>query len=298
LDPVVINGFQTTKIDVSGDVTIAASVGGSGPPVLLLHGYPQHRYMWRHVAPELAERYTVVAPDLRGYGESDAPPAGADGAGYSKRAMAADQVAVMRALGHQRFAVIGHDRGARVTHRMCLDHPDAVVAAAVLDIVPTLRLFDDTDQAFATAYYHWFFLIQAPDLPERMIGADPEYFLRTTLDRWSAPGFTYDEETLARYVAAFDTDTIRASCDDYRAAAAIDLEHDRADIDARIGCPLLVMWGRTGAMHRLYDVAATWRERATDVRHVVADCGHFLPEEAPRETLAALTTFLEESATW
>lgn len=294
----MINGFQTMKFDVPGDVTIAASVGGSGPPVLLLHGYPQHRYMWRHVAPALATRYTVVVPDLRGYGESDAPEAGPDGAGYSKRAMAADQVAVMRELGHERFAVIGHDRGARVTHRMCLDHPDAVVAAAVLDIVPTLRLFDDTDQAFATAYYHWFFLIQAADLPERMIGADPEYFLRTTLDRWSAPSFTYDEDTLARYVAAFDTDTIRASCDDYRAAAAIDLDHDRADIDARITCPLLVMWGRTGAMHRLYDVAATWRERATDVRDVVADCGHFLPEEAPQETLAALTTFLEESATW
>ena len=294
----MIKGFQTVKIDVPGDVTIAASVGGSGPPVLLLHGYPQHRYMWRHVAPELATRYTVVVPDLRGYGESSAPQAGADGAGYSKRAMAADQVAVMRSFGHERFAVIGHDRGARVAHRMCLDHPDAVVAAAVLDIVPTLRLFDDTDQAFATAYYHWFFLIQAPDLPERMIGADPEYFLRTTLERWSAPGFTYDEDTLARYVAAFDADTIRASCDDYRAAAAIDLEHDRADIDARITCPLLVMWGRTGAMHRLYDVAATWRDRAIDVRAVAADCGHFIPEEQPRETLAALTTFLEESATW
>lgn len=294
----MITGFETVHIDVPGGVRIAASVAGDGPPLLLLHGYPQHRFMWRHVAPALAERYTVVATDLRGYGDSAAPEAGVDGGGYSKRTMAADQVAAMASLGHQRFAVVGHDRGARVTHRMCLDHPERVAAAAVLDIVPTLRLFDDTDQAFATAYYHWFFLIQAPDLPERMIGADPGFFLRTTLDRWSAPGFAFDEDVLKRYVDAFDPDTIRASCDDYRAAAAIDLVHDRADIDARVTCPLLVMWGRAGAMHRLYDVAATWRDRATDVRAAPVDCGHFIPEEAPAQTLTALTTFLEDVPSW
>lgn len=290
-------GFSDTRIDVDG-VTIAASVGGSGPPVLLLHGYPQHRWMWRHLAPPLAERYTVVVPDLRGYGQSDAPDGGAATVAYAKRTMANDQVGLMRALGFTRFAAIGHDRGARVTHRMCLDHPDAVAAAAVLDIVPTLTLFDATDQDFATAYYHWFFLIQAPPLPERMIGAAPDFFLRTTLERWSGPSFTFADDDLARYVAAFDADTIRASCDDYRAAAGIDLQHDRADRDRRIACPLLVMWGENGAMHRLYDVAATWSDRADDVQARSVPCGHFLPEEAPDATLAALTAFLEGVPAW
>lgn len=294
----VIDGFETVRVDVADGVTIEASVAGEGPAVLLLHGYPQHRLMWRSIAPVLAQRHTVVAADLRGYGRSSAPPAGDDVVGYSKRVMAGDQVVLMRELGHTRFAVVGHDRGARVAHRMCLDHPTAVAAAAVMDIVPTRYLFETTDQQFATAYYHWFFLIQPPDLPERMIGADADYFVRTTLDRWSAPTFRFDEDAAARYVDAFDADTIRASCDDYRAAAGIDLAHDREDADARVQCPLLVMWGRAGAMHRLYDVPATWADRAASIRAVSVDSGHFLPEEAPDETIAALTAFLDEVPAW
>ena len=292
-----MEGFTEQRIDV-GEVRIAASIGGAGPPLLLLHGYPQHRAMWRHVAPELAARYTVVATDLRGYGQSSKPPGDAAHHAYSKRAMAADQVAVMRSLGFERFAVCGHDRGARVAHRMCLDHPGAVAAAAVLDIVPTLHLFETTDRAFASAYYHWFFLSQPAELPERLIGAAAGDFLAMTLDRWSAPEFSFPPAVVAEYAAAFDEATIHASCEDYRAAATIDLEHDAADLDRRIECPLLVVWGERGAMHRLYDVPATWRERAHVITTRSLPCGHFVPEEAPRETVEALTAFLEEVPAW
>jgi len=212
--------------------------------------------------------------------------------------MAADQMAVMSRFGFERFAVAGHDRGGRVAHRMCLDHPDRIVAAAVIDIVPTLLLFETTDRAFAGAYYHWFFLSQAPDLPERLIGADPRYFLETTLDRWSGPDFAFDAETLDHYGRAFDTATIRASCDDYRAAAGIDLVHDDQDRSRRVTCPLLVLWGERGAMHRLHDVPETWTSRASDVSARSADCGHFVPEEAPDVTLAALLEHFDREELW
>jgi haloacetate dehalogenase len=289
-----IEGFTPHRVDV-GPVTIACEIAGSGPPLLLLHGYPQTRSMWRLVAPRLANDFTVVASDLRGYGESDAPPGDARHETYAKRAMAADQVALMGRLGFARFAVAGHDRGGRVAHRMCRDSPDAVSAAAVLDIVPTKYLFDGTDMAFASAYYHWFFLSQPPDLPERMIGADPEYFLRTTLDRWSGPTFTFPDDAIAHYVAAFTPGVIHASCEDYRAAASIDLEHDATDAD-HVRCPLLVAWGTLGAMHRLYDVPATWRDLATSVTAVPVESGHFLAEEAPDATADALGAFFREHA--
>jgi haloacetate dehalogenase len=292
-----MDGFSEQRVDV-GEVRIAASIGGTGPPLLLLHGYPQHRAMWRDVAPALADRYTVVAADLRGYGQSSKPPGDAGHVAYSKRAMAADQVAVMRRLGFGRFAVCGHDRGARVAHRMCLDHPEAVAAAAVLDIVPTLHLFETTDRAFASAYYHWFFLSQPADLPERLIGGAAADFVSMTLDRWSAPEFTFPPGVVAAYVDAFDPATIHASCEDYRAAATIDLDHDAADRGRRVECPLLVAWGDRGAMHRLYDVPATWRERAGDITALSLPCGHFVPEEAPRETVAALVAFLGEVRPW
>ena len=295
--PGVIEGFRTELVP-AGDVEVACEVGGAGPPLLLLHGYPQHRGMWRHVAPRLSDRFTVVVADLRGYGESSAPPGDPVHARYSKRTMAADQVAVMTALGFPRFAVCGHDRGARVAHRMCLDHPRAIVAAAVLDIVPTRHLFETTDMAFAAAYYHWFFLSQAPDLPERLIGGATEAFLRTTLERWSGPDFVFDEADVASYLAAFTPETIHASCEDYRAAATIDLEHDAADADARIACPLLVMWGELGAMHRLFDVPATWAPRADTIVACSAPCGHFLPEEAPDTTTTHLLEFLGSVAPW
>ncbi len=293
----MLDGFRNEVIDADG-VHICASVAGEGPPLLLLHGYPQTRWMWRHVAPALAEQYTVVATDLRGYGQSDAPGGPDDGSAYSKRLMAADQVTVMERLGFARFAVAGHDRGARVAHRMCLDHPDRVVAAAVIDIVPTLFLFEHTDRAFASAYYHWFFLSQRPPLPERLIGADPRSFLHITLERWSGPDFVFDADSFEHYVQAFGADTIRASCDDYRAAAGIDLEHDAEDRARRIRCPLLVMWGEQGAMHRLYDVPETWSAHAEQITARSAPCGHFVPEEAPRETLAAILEHLEEITPW
>jgi haloacetate dehalogenase len=292
-----IPGFADGREDVDG-VEIAYSRGGAGPPLLLLHGYPQHRGMWARVAPALAREWTVVAADLRGYGDSAKPPGDPAHERYSKRAMAADQVGLMRRLGFDRFAVCGHDRGGRVAHRMCLDHPEVVTAAAVVDIVPTRHLFATTDRAFADAYYHWFFLSQAPDLPEQLIGGSAGHFVRTTLERWSGPGFAFDEAAVSDYVAAFDAAAIHASCEDYRAAATIDLVHDEADADRRIGCPLLVLWGTRGAMHRLYDVPATWADRATAILAHTADCGHFVPEEAPEATIAAVGDLLSSVPPW
>jgi haloacetate dehalogenase len=287
----VLDGFEDRVIDVAGSA-VALSTAGAGPPLLLLHGYPQTRACWHRVAPELAERFTVVAADLRGYGGSAKPPGGPGHADYSKRAMAADLVGAMAALGHRRFAVAGHDRGGRVAHRMALDHPDVVERAAVLDIVPTRTLFSGVDQAFATAYYHWFFLIQPDGLPETMIGRDPEWFLRETLRRWSGRSRPIDEAAIREYVRAFsDPAAIHGSCEDYRAAATIDLEHDAADTGP-VGCPLLVLWGEHGAMHRLYDVLGTWRPLAREVEGRALPCGHFLPEEAPEETLAELVSFV------
>ncbi len=281
-------GFRRSTIGVTG-TDIAVAVAGSGPPLLLLHGFPQTMAMWHRVAPMLVEHFTVVCTDLRGYGASGRPEAGADHGGYSKRAMARDQVEVMSALGFDAFAVAGHDRGGRVARRMCLDHPDRVTAAAVLDIVPTATVFATTDQALATAYYHWFFLIQPDGLPERMIGADPRGWLGETLRRWAAPGFRFDPDALTEYERAFDDPaTIHAQCEDYRAAATIDLEHDAADAGQRIGCPLLVLWGTRGAMHRIYDVLGTWRGEGMHVRGRGLDCGHFPAEEAPAETAREL----------
>ena len=262
----LLAGFDEHDVEV-GEVTIHAAVAGSGPPLLLLHGYPQTHAMWHAVAPRLAVDVTVVA---------------------------ADQVALMERLGHETFAVAGHDRGARVTHRMCRDHPERVTRAAVLDIVPTTFVFDNTDLALAKAYYHWFFLSQPPELPERLIAGDPEYYLRRCLGSWSRRPGAFAEEVFAEYLRYFaDPATITATCEDYRAAISIDLEHDRAD-DARIRCALLVLWGGTGVVGTLYDVLAVWREAASDPALVTGrpmDCGHFMPEEEPEETYRALREF-------
>jgi haloacetate dehalogenase len=291
----VIPGFEERVVEVDG-TAVALETGGDGPPVLLLHGYPQTRTCWHRVAPELAERFRVVAADLRGYGDSAKPPGDPAHETYSKRAMALDMVGAMARLGHERFGVAGHDRGGRVAHRMVLDHPERVERAAVLDIVPTRTLFATADQRFATAYYHWFFLIQPDGLPETMIGRDPEWFLRETIRRWSGRAEPLAEEAIAEYARCFrDPAAVHASCEDYRAAATIDLEHDARDRGRRIACPLLVLWGEQGAMHRLYDVLATWRELADDVRGRALECGHFLPEERPRETAAALRDFFSAS---
>ncbi|WP_375463304.1 alpha/beta fold hydrolase [uncultured Methylobacterium sp.] len=285
-------GFHLHDIDADG-VRIRAAVGGAGPPLLLLHGHPQTHATWGRIAPRLAERFTVVAADLRGYGDSDKPPGGVGHAAYAKRAMAADQVAVMRALGHERFALVGHDRGGRVAHRLALDHPHAVTRLAVLDIAPTATMYARTDRAFATRYFWWFFLIQPEPLPERLIAADPAFFLRSQIDGQSkTPGAT-SEALFAEYLRCYaDPATRHAICEDYRAAASIDLEHDAADASARIAVPLLALWGAKGTVGQLYDVLATWREKATDVSGHALACGHTLQEEAPEETLAALLDFL------
>jgi haloacetate dehalogenase len=287
----MFDGFSSRRVQTSG-ATIHARSAGSGPPLLLIHGYPQTHAMWHKVAPRLAARFTVVAPDLRGYGDSGRPAAGADHAGYSKRAMAQDMAELMGALGHERFAVAGHDRGARVAHRLCLDHAERVTRAAVLDIAPTYTMYATADRAFAEAYYHWFFLIQPYDLPERLIGADPAYWVRAKLAAWSRNEGAFEPAAVAEYIRCFsDPAAIHATCEDYRAAASIDLRHDEADMGRKVGCPLLVLWGAKGFVGRRYDVLATWRERAADVRGHAVPAGHFLPEEAPEETYEALDAF-------
>lgn len=290
----MFEGFKAERVATSG-AEIFARVGGGGPPLLLLHGYPQTHAIWHRVAPALAERFTTVCADLRGYGDSGKPPSDPAHHAYAKRASARDMVELMKALGFERFMVAGHDRGGRVVHRMCLDHPGRVERAAVLDIVPTRTLFRATNQALATGYYHWFFLIQPEPLPERLIGADPLFYLHRKLGHWSAGKDVawVAPEALAEYERCFsDPAVIHASCEDYRAAATVDLEHDEADLDARIRCPLLVLWGERGLMHRHFDVLATWREKATGrVEGRPLPCGHFLPEEAPDETLAEFQRF-------
>ncbi len=282
-------GFETRDIETSG-ARIRVRAGGAGPPLLLLHGYPQTSAMWRHVAPALAERFTVVAPDLRGYGASSKPPSGTDCINYSKREMARDQVEVMAALGHTRFGLAGHDRGGRVAHRLAADWPDRVERLCVLDIAPTREMYRDATDALARAYWHWFFLILPPPRPERMIGADPDAWWREKCGGGPG-GLEIFGEALEEYLAAFrDPDAIRATCDDYRAAADIDIAHDDAD-DSKLPMPLLCLWGAKGVIERCYDPLALWRERAADVRGHALPCGHFMPEELPAEITRELAEF-------
>ena len=295
-------GFETAFHAVNG-IELFARTGGDpkGTPVLLLHGYPQSHAMWHRVAMRLAPRHRLVIPDLRGYGDSTKPlPAATpelDHAQHSKRAMAGDLVALMRSLGHERFSVVGHDRGGRVAHRLALDHPGLVDKLALIDIVPTLDMYDATDMRFASWYYHWFFLIQPSPLPERMIGGDPSFYLRWTLGGWGAGGLDHIEpEALAAYERCFcRADAIHAACEDYRASASIDLDHDRASRAAgeKIACEMLVLWGERGVVGRLYDPLALWRAQcAASVRGHAMAAGHFIPEELPVETSVALLDFL------
>jgi haloacetate dehalogenase len=290
----MFEGFEARRV-ATGGAEIFLRTAGQGAPLLLLHGYPQTHAIWHRVAPALAERFTVVCADLRGYGDSGKPASDPEHAAYSKRAMAWDMVETMAALGFDRFMVAGHDRGGRVAHRMCLDHPERVGRAAVLDIVPTRTVFRATNQAIATGYYHWFYLIQPEPLPERMIGADPLFYLHQKLGHWSGDKDTAwtAPEALAEYQRCFaDPAVVHASCEDYRAAATIDLAQDEADLERKIGCPLLVLWGEKGLMHRNFDVLATWREKAAGpVEGKPLPCGHYLPEEQPEATLRELERF-------
>ncbi len=279
----------TQRLVETSEASINLRHGGSGPPVLLLHGHPQTHAMWHRVAPRLAESYTIVCADLRGYGDSSKPPTTSDHEPYSKRAMARDMIEVMKALGFDRFAVVGHDRGGRCAYRMALDHPDRILALSVLDILPTYEHFARTDMAFAMGYWHWFFLAQPHPIPETLISSDPDtFYLRR--------GRTmFDPQALAEYRRCYtDPATIAAMCEDYRAGATIDMHLDEADKRAgrRIACPVQALWGLKNGLERWYDVLAVWREWADHVEGQGIDCGHYLAEEAPDETLAALEPFL------
>ena len=295
-------GFETAIHSV-GAVEAFARIGGNprDEPVLLLHGYPETHAMWHRVAIRLAPTHRLVIPDLRGYGDSTKPAPAAtpelDHAQHSKRAMADDLVGLMRALGHDRFAVVGHDRGGRVAHRLALDHPERVARLALLDIVPTLDMYETTDMRFASWYYHWFFLIQPTPLPERMIGGDPKFYLHWTLGGWGSNGLGFVEpEALAEYERCFcRADAIHAACEDYRASASIDLEHDRASRTAgeKIACELLVLWGTRGVVGRLYDPLALWRAQSiAAVEGEALPAGHFIPEELPDEIVTRLRVFM------
>jgi haloacetate dehalogenase len=289
-------GFTKTEIKTSG-ARIVTVHGGKGPPLLLLHGNPFSHLSWQKFAPRLAEEFTVVATDLRGYGDSEKPPGGDDHSGYSFRAMAQDQIEVMKALGHHRFYVAGHDRGARVVHRMCLDHQEKVARAAILDIIPQHHLFNHVTKSWATFSWHWFFMIQPYDFPEHLMSADPDFFISKKLAKTKQGLSFFDPAALEEYKRYMrNPATVHAMCEDYRATATVDLAMDTKDFEARkkITCPSLILWGATGGVGRNHDPGPgeIWQRYATDIRraHAVAS-GHYLSEEAPDETYKELREF-------
>ena len=283
-------GFRRQTIETGG-TTINVVSGGNGPPLLLLHGYPQTHIEWRKIAPDLAKDFTLVMPDLRGYGDSGKPPAGDNHINYAKRAMALDQVEVMEALGFRQFALVGHDRGARVAHRLTLDHPDRVTRLVMMDICPTHYMYRTTDREFASGYYHWFFLIQPAPFPETLIGRSVDDVLKQFMGSVMPKGI--EPDAYAEYRRCFgNAATIHATCEDYRAAASIDLIHDEADMATKIRCPLLILWGANGLVGRKYDVVSVWRARAGNVSGKALPGGHWLAEELPEQTLAEIRTFL------
>jgi haloacetate dehalogenase len=287
--------FEQRSVRTDGEVQIAFRIGGTGPPLLLLHGHPETHAIWHRVAPKLAEHFTLVLPDLRGYGDSSKPAGQQDHSNYSKRVMANDMLVLMRSLGFQRFDVLAHDRGARVAHRLAMDQPAAVGRLAMLDIAPTLAMYEQTNEAFARAYWHWFFLIQPAPLPERLIEAEPAAYITDLMGGRSAGLSPFDPRALAEYQrCAALPGAAHGFCEDYRAAAGIDLDHDRADRDAghRLAMPVLVLWGRDGVIEKCFEPLAEWRRVAVDVRGEPIPCGHYIPEEAPAELLAAALPFL------
>lgn len=287
-------GFERGRFEASG-AQINYLRAGAGEPVLLLHGYPQTHACWHRIAPQLARRYTVVCADLRGYGDSSKPAGLPDHSNYSKRAMAQDMVELMASLGFERFHLVGHDRGGRVAHRLAADHPDRVHTVAVLDISPTLKMFERTDMAFARAYYHWFLMLQPAPQPEEMLAGRVPFNILGRVGRDEPDLSKFSEQAVSEYVRCFaDPAAIHASCEDYRAAGTIDLEHDRADraTGRKLRMPLLALWGAEGVIASMFDCLADWREVADDVSGRALPCGHFVPEEAPEETLAEIASFL------
>jgi haloacetate dehalogenase len=287
-------GFRRELARANG-VDINAVIGPKrdAPALLLLHGYPQTHAIWHKVAPRLAQRFNVVASDLRGYGDSSKPPGSPGHENYTKREMAKDQVELMRALGHERFFLAGHDRGGRVAHRLAADHPASVIKVALLDIAPTLAMYEQTNEAFARAYWHWFFLILPAHIPEKMIGADPKLFLRKKMGAGAAGLAPFTPEAWAEYERCFTSGVIHASCEDYRAAAGVDLDHDRADREAgrKVKAPLLALWGGHGIIGRCFEPLDEWRRVADDVRGHSLPSGHYIAEEAPDLLVAELERF-------
>lgn len=289
-------GFETAQHDVNG-IRVFARHGGKGKPLLLLHGFPQTHAIWHRIAQQLRDEFFLVMPDLRGYGDSSKPADAPSHASYSKRAMAADMLALMQQLGHERFFVVGHDRGGRVAHRLALDHAASVERLCLIDIAPTLDMYAATDLAFASAYYHWFHLIQPAPLPERMIGGNAKFYLQWKLGGWGASNLDYIEpQALAEYERCFCTaEGIHGACEDYRASAGIDLEHDRQSRERgeKIACALHVLWGERGVVHKLFDPLALWRAQcAGPVTGQLMPAGHFIPEELPQATASELHRFL------
>jgi haloacetate dehalogenase len=289
----MLNGFHSQTVQRDG-VALHTRIGGEGPPLLLLHGHPQSMAMWHRVAPVLAQRFTLVLMDLRGYGDSARPVAGPGHTAHSKREMARDAIAAMARHGFDRFCVLAHDRGARVAHRLALDYPDAVRRLMLLDIAPTLAMYEQTGEAFARAYWHWFFLIQPPPLPEALIASDAVRYVRSVMGSRHAGLAPFDPAALAEYErCAALPGTAVSICEDYRASATIDLDHDRADVAAghQLTQPVRVLWGEHGTVARCFDVLALWRERAADVSGHSLPCGHYIAEEAPERLAAEALSF-------
>ena len=287
--------FESFLIEVNG-VRIMARKGGSGRPLLLLHGHPQTHAIWHRVAQQLAKSFTVVITDLRGYGDSSKPQGTQDHLNYSKRVMASDQIEVMRHFGFAEFDVLAHDRGARVAHRLALDHPKSVKRLVLLDIAPTLAMYEKTSNQFARSYWHWFFLIQPAPMPERLIEADPAAYVRDVLGRRSAGLAPFDARALAEYVRCIELPgTAHGLCEDYRASASIELVHDQLDLDDKnfVKQPLLVLWGEQGVVHQCFEPLKEWSKLAQNVQGRAMPCGHYIPEEAPELLLQQVQLFLD-----
>lgn len=289
-----VEGFKLYDANLTTGIRMRFAMGGKGPALLLVHGHPHTHIIWRKVAPQLAKNHTVILPDLRGYGDTDKPESTPDHRPYSKKEMAKDLIALTQSLGIDRFAFVGHDRGARVGHRLALDYPDAVTKAVFVDIAPTATMYELTNKEFATKYFWWFFLIQPEPFPEKLIGFDPEYFLHHHINGQIKIKGVVEDRAFKEYLRCYKNPaTIHAICEDYRAAAGIDLEDDKADADQRIRCPLYLLWGARGTVGKLYDVVGTWRNKAVNVSGEALDCGHSTEEECPEIFLEKVKAFLD-----